>query len=107
MLYFKPIVIMQSNYSHITKVVPNRFVPTRFIVRKCHVDVHIWLTTKISSHIIVIITLVPPNTGRNLFEPPRGAKVMFVQPTIPYSRHFKRPLYYLEYKKDFDLDVHV
>lgn len=41
---------MQDNYSHITKVIPTRFVPMKFIMTKCHVDVHVWLTTKISSH---------------------------------------------------------
>lgn len=30
-----------------------------------------------------------------------------MQPIIPYFRPFKRPLNYLEYKQNFDLDVHV
>lgn len=104
MLYSKPIVNMQGNYSHITKVTPTRFIPTTFIMTKCHVDVDVWLTTKISSHIIVIITLIPPNLGRNLFKPSRGVKLMSVQPVIPYSRQYKRPLNYFEYKTKIDLN---
>jgi hypothetical protein len=30
-----------------------------------------------------------------------------VQPIVPYFKPFRRPLNYLEYKKNFDLDVHV
>ncbi len=30
-----------------------------------------------------------------------------VQIAIPYSRPFMKPLNYLEYKKNFDPDVHV
>lgn len=91
MLYSKPIVNMQGNYSHITKV-----APTTFIMTKCHLDVYVWLTTKISSHIIVISTLIPPNLGINLFKPSGGAKLMSMQPAIPYSRQYKKPLNYFE-----------
>ncbi len=30
-----------------------------------------------------------------------------MQPIIPYSKPFKKPLNYLEYKKGYFLDVHV
>ncbi len=31
----------------------------------------------------------------------------FVQPIVPYSRPFKRPLNYPDYKKNFDTNAHV
>lgn len=101
MLYSKPIVSMQGNYSHhqsSTNKIYNDKMSCRCTCR---------LATRISSHIIIIITLVPPNLGRNLFKPLGGAKLVFVQPAIPYSRQYKRPLNYLEYKNDSDQNVHV
>ncbi len=58
-------------------------------------------------HDVVTIKSIPQNLGRDPLEPRRGATIAFVQPIIPYSRPFRRPLNYPKYKKNSKLDVHV
>lgn len=58
-------------------------------------------------HGVVTIKSIPPNLGKDPLEPWRGATIASVQPIIPYSRPFRKPLNYPEYKKNFKLNVHV
>jgi hypothetical protein len=46
MVYIKPIITMQGNHSHVTKVIPTNFVVGKFVVAKFYVDVDVHLTTK-------------------------------------------------------------
>jgi hypothetical protein len=65
------------------------------------------LASKTPFHSVITSKLVPQDWRGILWKPLRGATIAFVQHVIPYSRPFKRPLNYHEYKKNFDLDVHV
>jgi hypothetical protein len=58
-------------------------------------------------HNVVTTKSVPVNPKGDLLELLGGDIIAIVQPIIPYSRPFKRPLNYLEYKKVSNLDAHV
>ncbi len=83
------------------------FVPTKYVVVEPHEDVPIQLTIGISSHAIVITTLIPPYPRGNPHEPLRGVTITFVQLEISYFRPYMKPLKYHEYKKDSNMDVHI
>ncbi len=50
---------------------------------------------------------MPPDLAGDPLQPLGGVIITIVQPVVPYSMPFKKPLNYLEYRKDFDPDVHV
>jgi len=58
-------------------------------------------------HNIVTTKFVPLNSRGNPPKPSKSVIRAIMQPVVPYTRPFKKPHNYLEYKKDSDSDVHV
>ncbi len=71
------------------------------------VEVLVKLILKTPFHMRVTTKSIPLDLGCDPPEPPRGVTVAYVQHVVPYYRPSRRPLNYLKYKKDFDLDVCV
>jgi hypothetical protein len=65
------------------------------------------LLSRTPFHVIITTKFVPLNLKGNPPKPPRGATVEVVQPIVPYSMPFMKPLNYPQYMNDFDLNVHV
>jgi hypothetical protein len=65
---YKPIMITQGTYSHITTLILISFVVMKSMVVKLHVDVHVWLTIGIPSHTIATTTLVPLDLGGGVLD---------------------------------------
>ncbi len=65
------------------------------------------LLSKTPFHNVITTKFVPPNPRRNSLKPLGGATITSMQQVVPYSKPFRRPLNYLEYKKNHDLDAHV
>jgi hypothetical protein len=103
----KPIEILEGNHSNGFKSILISFNAKFFIVINLDAKVLVNLISKTPFHIIVAIKLIPPNLGGNPPKPLRGVTVAFIQHVVPYSRPFRRPLNYLEYKKDSNPNVHV
>lgn len=99
--------ILKGNHYSGFKTIPFSFVAKKYAVVDPNVKVPMKLIYKTIFHNIVTFKFVPPNLGGDLPKPSTCAIVAYVQPVIPYFRPFKRPLNYLEYKKNFDLNVHV
>jgi len=58
-------------------------------------------------HVIITIKFVPLDLEGNHLEPPWSVIIKVVQPIVPYSKPFMKPLNYPRYKNDFDFNVHV
>jgi hypothetical protein len=71
------------------------------------VEIPLNLLSRTPFHNIVITKSMPPDLAGDPLQPLGGVIITIVQPVVPYSMPFKKPLNYLEYRKDFDPDVHV
>jgi len=103
----KLVEILEGNHYSGFKVIPVGFGARKFVVVNHDVELLVNLFSKKPFHCVVTTKSIRPNLGRYPLKPPRGITMSYVQPTVPYYRPFRRPLNYLEYKKDFDPDVHV
>jgi hypothetical protein len=102
----KLVVIEQGNYFNGLKIIPIIFSVKKIVIVEADVEILVRLTIGIPFHSVVMTKLVPPNQ-RVDFSPLRGVIVTFVQLVILYSKPFRKPLKYLEYKKNNNLDVDV
>ncbi len=82
-------------------------MPKKIVAINFDAKIRVNLLSRTHFHSIVTTKFVPPNPGKDLLEPPKGATTTIMQLIIPYSKPFKRPLYYPEYNKDFDVDAHI
>lgn len=65
------------------------------------------LLPKTPFHNVITIKSIPLDPIGDPPKPLISAIITSMQPIIPYSRPFRRPLNYPKYKKDFNLDAHV
>ncbi len=98
---------LQRNYSSGFKVIHVSSNVRKIIVVEFDVEVLVKLILKTPFHMRVTTKSIPLDLGCDPPEPPRGVTVAYVQHVVPYYRPSRRPLNYLKYKKDFDLDVCV
>jgi hypothetical protein len=71
------------------------------------VELLVNILSKTPFYCVVVTKSIPPNLGGDPLKPLKGITMSYVQPIVPYSRPFRRPLNYPKYKKDYDPDVHV
>jgi len=98
---------LERNHYNGCKVIPISFGVKKSVVVDPHVEIQVNLLSITLFHNVVTTKFVPVNPKGDLLELLGGDIVATVQPIIPYSRPFKRPLKYLEYKKVSNLEAHV
>jgi hypothetical protein len=103
----KPIEVLEVNQYNDFKVIPPNSSTKKHVAIDSNAEIPLNLLSITPFHIIVTTKFVPPYLGGDPLEPRRGAIVTIMQLVIPYSKPFRRPLNYFEYKNDSNPDAHV
>jgi hypothetical protein len=106
-VHTKLVETLKGNHSNGFKAILVGFGVRTFVVVDHDVELLVNLLSKIPFYCVVTPKSIPPKLEGGPLKPLKGITVSFVQPIVPCFIPFKRPLNYLEYKKDFDLGVHV
>ncbi len=106
-IHIKPVETLEGNHYSGFKAIPVSPSAKKSIIVKPNAKVPLNLISKTPFHNVITTKLVPLDLRGNPSKLTIGATIASMQLVIPYSKPFRRPLNYLEYKKDFNLDVHV
>jgi hypothetical protein len=87
-------VTSQGRYSHRTRALLISYILKGFVIVKPYVNIHVRLTTRIPSHNMFPIKLVPLNLRSDLLEPIGSAIITYVQLIVTYFRPYKKPFNY-------------